>query len=66
MLYPLARKAEIMEFTPEMARTMNADEIATFWRQRQIAQRDAGQPHYTELLRADTGETVCTIMTPTH
>ena len=48
-------------FTAEDAKTMTPEQIIAFWRERQIANRDARANHYTVLIDAATGEVVATI-----
>jgi hypothetical protein len=47
-------------FTAHDAKTMTPEEIITFWRDRQIANREAGLDHHTVLIdvRRDGTETV--------
>jgi len=45
----------------DMLLSMTTEEVREYWEARQEAARDAGQPHYTSLVDAITGETFVTI-----
>jgi len=46
----------MIEFTPEMARTMTPEEIIEFWKARQRTERE-----YDCLIDAETGEIIATV-----